>query len=385
VVDVKRLESEFSAHFAAKPRLFSAPGRVNLIGEHTDYNDGFVLPMAIEQRTYVAGAPNGSSRLRVRSLTLGEGHEADLSAPPTKRRGNFLDFVEGTARSLQARGIPVGGCDLLIDSDVPHGAGLSASAALELSVGLALATLSGTPSPDRIQLALAGQTAEHEYVGTMCGIMDQYIAALGQQDAALLIDCRSLEPRAVPLRLGSARVLVCDTKVKHELQSSEYNLRRAECLRGVSLLAKSLPGVRSLRDVSLAQLEQHAASLSEVVRRRCHHVVTENARTLAAAEALSAGNLARVGELMAKSHVSLRDDYQVSCTELDVAVDTALAQHGVYGARMTGGGFGGCTVTLLEEAAIPPVTEALRAAFRARGWNAPVLFSTGAHEGAKAH
>jgi galactokinase len=218
----------------------------------------------------------------------------------------------------------------------------------------------------------------------MCGIMDQFIAALGQKGAALLIDCRSLEPRSVPLRLGSACVLVCDTKVKHELSSSEYNLRRAECLRGVSLLAKFLPGVRSLRDVALDQLDQHSASLPEVVRRRCRHVVTENARTLAAAEALSGGNLARVGELMSESHASLRDDYQVSCTELDVAVATAQAEKGVYGSRMTGGGFGGCTVTLLETDAVERVSNAVKAAFRARGWNEPQLFATGAHDGARA-
>ncbi|HEY6079121.1 MAG TPA: galactokinase family protein, partial [Polyangiaceae bacterium] len=248
-MDIERLKSDFTARYAGKAQVFSAPGRVNLIGEHTDYNEGFVLPMAIERRTYVAGARNGGSLLRVASLGQRSQGEIDLAGPPVKRRGSWLDYIEGTARALLARGFPVVGCDLLIDSEVPTGAGLSASAALELSVGMALATLGGTAEPDRVQLALAGQAAEHEYVGMMCGIMDQYITALGKPDAALLIDCRTLETRSVPMRLSGASVLVCDTRVKHELASSEYNRRRAEGLRGANILARSLPGVRTRRDV----------------------------------------------------------------------------------------------------------------------------------------
>jgi galactokinase len=385
VVDVARLEAQFSARFSRTPQVFSAPGRVNLIGEHTDYNEGFVLPMAIERRTYVAAAPNGTSLLRATSLTLGETIEVDLDRPGPKLRGSWVDFVEGTARALIARKLPVVGTDLLIDSNVPHGAGLSASAALELALGITLVTLAGKPDADRVELALAGQAAEHEYVGTLCGIMDQYIAALGERDAALLIDCRTLEPRRVPLRLGSARVLVCDTKVKHELSSSEYNVRRAECERGVAILSQSLPNLRSLRDVSLSDFTTHAGMLPDVVRRRCLHVVTENARTLAAAEALGEGDLPRVGQLMRESHISLRDDYQVSCAELDVAADVAADEPGVYGARMTGGGFGGCTVTLAEESAVPRVEAAIKAAFRSRGFREPELFATTACEGARRH
>jgi galactokinase len=385
VVDVARLEAQFSARFSRTPQVFSAPGRVNLIGEHTDYNEGFVLPMAIERRTYVAAAPNGTSLLRATSLTLGETIEVDLDRPGPKLRGSWVDFVEGTARALIARKLPVVGTDLLIDSNVPHGAGLSASAALELALGITLVTLAGKPDADRVELALAGQAAEHEYVGTLCGIMDQYIAALGERDAALLIDCRTLEPRRVPLRLGSARVLVCDTKVKHELSSSEYNVRRAECERGVAILSQSLPNLRSLRDVSLSDFTTHAGMLPDVVRRRCLHVVTENARTLAAAEALGEGDLPRVGQLMRESHISLRDDYQVSCAELDVAADVAADEPGVYGARMTGGGFGGCTVTLVEESAVPRVEAAIKAAFRSRGFREPELFATTACEGARRH
>jgi galactokinase len=383
VVDVARLRAEFQALYSAEAQVFSAPGRVNLIGEHTDYNEGFVLPMAIERRTYVAGAPNRSSLVRVKSLTLGQSFELDLERPGPKRRGVWIDYVEGTARALLDRGFPVVGCDLLIDSDVPTGAGVSASAALELSVGIALAMLGGTPEPDRVKLALAGQAAEHQYVGTMCGIMDQYIAAMGHEDAALLIDCRTLETQSVPIRLGHVSVLVCDTRVKHELSSSEYNLRRAECLRASNILAKSLPGVRTLRDVSVADFAKFATELPGVVRSRCRHVVTENARTLAAVEALTAGDLDTMGKLMSESHISLRDDYQVSCEELDVAVDIVSAQQGVYGSRMTGGGFGGCTVTLVDSSAIERVGSAVKEAFAARGWNAPELFSTKACQGAR--
>jgi galactokinase len=383
VIDVASLRAEFEALYGKAPQVFSAPGRVNLIGEHTDYNEGFVLPMAIERRTYVAGAPNGSSEVRVKSLTLGQSFTFDLQRPGPKRRGSWLDYVEGTARALIDRGFPVVGCDLLIDSNVPTGAGVSASAALELAVGISLSMLGGTAEPDRVKLALAGQAAEHQYVGTMCGIMDQYIAALGHVNSALLIDCRTLETVSVPLELGEVSVLICDTRVKHELSSSEYNLRRAECLRGSNILAKSLPGVRTLRDVSVAEFERLAPDLPGVVRNRCRHVVTENARTLAAVDALKTGDLHLFGKLMSESHVSLRDDYEVSCEELDVAVDVATAEAGVYGSRMTGGGFGGCTVSLVENDAVERVGSVVKAAFAARGWKEPELFASTACEGAR--
>ena len=382
-MNIEQLKAQFGEIYAADPEVFSAPGRVNLIGEHTDYNDGFVLPMAIERRTYVAAASNGSSRLRVRSLNVDQAFEADLAEPAVKRRGSWRDYVEGTARALRERGFPVTGADLLIHSDVPAGAGLSASAALELSVGLALATLGGSASPDRVQLALAGQAAEHEYVGTLCGIMDQYIAALGQTDAALLIDCRSLATETVPMRLGDARVLICDTRVKHQLSTSGYNDRRRESARGCQLLGQALPGVRSLRDVQLDDFERLAPELPDVERRRCRHVLTENARTLAAALALAEGDLRELGQLMLKSHASLRDDYEVSCAELDVAVEVAAAQAGAYGARMTGGGFGGCTVSLVEGRAVERVSDAVKTAFAARGWREPELFASTACEGAR--
>src|SRR5438445_641819 len=215
-----------------------------------------------------------------------------------------------------------------------------------MSIALAMTSLVGDKTLTRTDLALAGQAAEQAYVGTMCGVMDQFVAALGQVDHALLIDCRTLEAKPIPLALGGAVLLICDTGVKHELASSEYNLRRAECQRGVELLRHVLPDVRALRDVSVSQFAEHGEKLADPVRKRCRHVVTENARTLAAVRALAERNLDELGRLMVLSHRSLREDYEVTCPELDLCVEVATGLPGVYGARMTGGGFGGCTVNL---------------------------------------
>jgi galactokinase len=291
--------------------------------------------------------------------------------------------VEGTARALVARGVAVGGASLYVESDVPRGAGLSASAALETSVGLALASLAGAEGLDRVTLAKAGQAAEHEYVGTLCGIMDQYIAALGVERHALLVDCRSLEARKIPFELGGQQLVVCDTGVKHELASSAYNERRAQCYEAVRLLQAALPGITALRDVDVASFERHESSLPEVVRRRARHVVTENERTQKATEALAASDWNVFGELMRESHESLRDDYEVSCPELDLAVDEALAHPGVYGARMTGGGFGGCMIALVRTEAAPSLIERVTRALGARFGATAHAFSTGAAGGAR--
>jgi galactokinase len=384
VVDSEALCRQFIALYGGElPRLFSAPGRINLIGEHTDYNDGFVLPLAIERRTYVAASPRPDGLVRAFSCNEQSGIEFDLARPGPKRRGSWLDYVEGTAQALRRAGFAVNGANLLVDSDVPVGAGLSASAALELAIGLALVGLANESNPDRLELALAGQFAEHDYVGTMCGIMDQYVVAFGREQQALLIDCRSLASTPIPLELGSARLLICDTRVKHELASSAYNERRRQCEQGVALLAEQLPGVRALRDVTPDTLAAHAARLPALVAKRCRHVVAENARTLAAAEALKAGRLSELGALMYASHASLRDDYEVSCAELDTAVECTVGVPGVYGSRMTGGGFGGCTVTLVESEAVSEVTAAIEARLGERYRSKPEWLVTRAAQGAR--
>jgi galactokinase len=382
------LVEQFRARHGRVPRVFRAPGRVNLIGEHTDYNDGFVLPMAIERATYIAAAPRDDRTITAASLTLGEPGMLELDRPGPGKTLGWLEYVQGTAQSLMQKGVALRGADLLVDSDVPAGAGLSASAALEIGVGLALLSLGGVElvAPgaglSRVDLALAGQAAEHRFVGTLCGIMDQYIVALGEKDRALLIDCRSMQAELVPVVLTQHAIVICDTRAKHELASSAYNQRRSECESAVEILRHSLSGIRALRDVSVPDFDAHSSKLPEVVRKRARHVVTENARTLEAKTALSAGDLTRFGALMAASHASLRDDYEVSCRELDLAVEIARGVPGVLGARMTGGGFGGCTVNLVEVSAVPALEAALKARFSAEIGRACEVFVTRAAQGA---
>ncbi|HZH03474.1 MAG TPA: galactokinase, partial [Myxococcaceae bacterium] len=361
--------------------LFRAPGRVNLIGEHTDYNDGFVLPMALERATVIAAAPREDRRVEV----VSSGHAPtafDLDAQWGGTQHAWTDYVEGVARVLESAGHRLRGANLMVESDVPSGAGLSSSAALEISVGQALLSLSGIPV-DAKALALWGQKAEHQYVGMLCGVMDQFIVALGKAAHALLIDCRSLEARPVPLDLSRHAVVVCDSGVKHQLASSEYNLRRAECEKGVELLRPVMPAIRALRDVSPQAFEEHQKLLPDVVRRRVRHVVTENARTLAAAQALEGGKPELFGELMAQSHASLRDDYQVSCDELDVLVELASALPQVLGARMTGGGFGGCTVNLVNAGGAEEMQRKVAEGYQRRFGRIPATFITRAGDGAR--
>lgn len=371
----------FGERYGRTARIFRAPGRVNLIGEHTDYNGGFVLPMAIERETVVAAAPRADRTVRAYSTGLGAELSFDLDQPGPPRRGIWLDYVEGVAQALESRGVKLSGADLLIDSDVPAGAGLSSSAALEISVGLALARVSGR-EVDGVTLALAGQQAEHTYVGTLCGIMDQFVAALARARHALLIDCRSLEAEPVPLDTTAAAFVVADTRVKHELSSSEYNVRRAECVRGVELLREHLPGILELRDVSVADFRRHGDALPEPIRRRCRHIVTENERTLGAARALRAGDLAEMGRLMYQSHDSLRNDYEVSSPELDVLVELARRLPGVLGARMTGGGFGGSTVSLVQRESLAEFERALSEGYERETGQRPAILVSEAGAGA---
>ncbi len=304
------------------------------------------MPMAIGFYTWVAASPREDRTLHAYSQRFDEKITFsldELSGPP---RRHWSDFVRGVAATLQQAGHKLSGANLAIHGDVPLGAGLSSSASLEVSIALALTSISGVDLP-RLDLVKLCQAAEHQYVGTRCGIMDQFIAAFGAAHHALLLDCRSLEYQLLPIP-QNVRIVVCNSMVRHELMSGEYNRRRADCEAGVKLLQAFLPGTRALRDVSTADLEIHKGALPEIVYRRCRHVVTENERVLAAAEALQSQNAEAFGQLMYRSHASLCGDYEVSCKELDLLVELASSQPGVYGARMTGGGFGGCTVTLIR-------------------------------------
>jgi galactokinase len=345
MLTVDAMRAQFIELYGVQPRVFSAPGRVNLIGEHTDYNDGFVLPMAIDRRTFVAAAARDDRTIRAASINETGRIEFEIGREYSSGH-DWGRYVYGMAECMRREAFDLRGADLLIASDVPIGAGLSSSAALEISTGFALLGVSGQPL-DPVDLALVGQRAEREFAGTMCGVMDQYIACLGIEGHALLIDCRSLEYRAAPIDIERALVVVCDSMVKRNLASVEYNRRRAECEDGVNRLAKYMPDIQSLRDVEIEDFDLYAGALPETIRRRLNHVITENARTIAAVEALEQGDLAELGKLMYASHESLRRDYEVSCRELDLLVSIASRCEGVFGARMTGGGFGGCTVNLV--------------------------------------
>ena len=330
--------------------VFRAPGRVNLIGEHTDYNDGFVMPAALEFYTYVAAGPRTDRELSVYSIDFDETkcfHLDDLAGGPT---GHWSDYVRGVADVVNASGDPIRGANLVIKGEVPIGAGLSSSAALEVATVLALLANSGL-TWGRVDVAKACQRAEHEYAGTKCGIMDQFISCCARANHALLLDCRSLEYELLRIE-DRVRIVICNTMVKHELAGGEYNRRRADCEAGVRFLQRYLPDIRALRDVSPSQLAEYGVGLPPETYRRCQHVISENARVLEAVQALKDGDLLRFGVLMYASHASLRDDYEVSCKELDLMVELARKCGGVYGARMTGGGFGGCTVNLVDADAV---------------------------------
>ena len=340
------LQTKFRARFGGASNVYRAPGRVNLIGEHTNYNEGYAMPMAIGLSCRVAVGMRADRRLEIYSETLNESVERSLAAADLHPSGNWTDYPVGVAAMLQQKGYSLRGANLFIHSEIPLGAGLSSSAALEVAVGFALLRISGYQI-EPLELASLCQRAENNFVGTRCGIMDQFAACHGQAGMALVLDCRSLEYYPLPLP-NNVALLVCDTKVKHELASSEYNLRRAECEQAVRLLAESLPHVRSLRDLNSTQLGSQRDRLTLQLYKRARHVVTENERVQSAATALKRGDARSMGELMRASHRSLRDDFEVSCAELEAMIEIADRQLGVYGSRLMGGGFGGCTINLVE-------------------------------------
>ena len=359
-----------------------APGRVNLIGEHTDYNEGFVLPAAIDREVRIALRPTGDDRVEVTSLQANEtaAFRFDELRPRGGRPGSWIDYVAGTAWAMREAGLPVRGFRGVLDSSVPVGSGLSSSAAVELAASWALFDPTA-PRPPVARMALICQRAENAYVGVSCGIMDQYASAAGVAGHALLLDCRSLEASTAPLPPGVSLV-VCDTASPRRLEASAYNERRSECETAVRIIAAGESGVRALRDVDEAMLDRWADRLPDRVRMRCEHVVREDARVLQTVAALRAGDLEEVGRAFAASHASLRDLYEVSSPELDAMVAIAASVPGVVGARLTGAGFGGCTVNLVRDEAVETLRAAVLERYPVATGLTPRVYATRAADGA---
>ncbi len=357
------LSRQFQRIYGRAPRWFvAAPGRVNVIGEHTDYNDGFVLPMAIERYCVMAADLSRTSQnISVHDEQVGEKAVIDISKPVEKGNPKWSNYVRGVIAGFQQRGVKIPALDVVMLSTVPLGGGLSSSAALEVCTATLLETATGKKM-DPIEKALLCQKAEHEFAGVPCGIMDQFISVMGKANHLLLLDCRTRETKLVPVNDPSVELLIANTNVKHELGSGEYAVRRSQCEEAAKIL-----GFASLRDATAELLEQKKSQMSDVVFRRARHVIGENERTVNAAEGVRNSNWPTVGQLMYASHRSLRDDYEVSCKELDAVVEIAESigeQGGVYGCRMTGGGFGGCAVALVKSDAIDAISKKLAADYR---------------------
>lgn len=377
----ERIAEMFSNCFGQAPRrIAAAPGRVNLIGEHTDYNDGFVLPMAIELYTLIAGSCHPERSVTAHSVTTGQ--TATFNLRPRMERGNpsWSNYLRGVLAEFEKRQLRISGFNAVIDSTLPYGGGLASSAALEVATATLMEACTGQKL-DPIQKALLCQQAEHDFAQVPCGIMDQFTSVLAQENNALLLDCRARAATPVPMSDPAITVLIINTQVRHTLADGEYARRRSECESAARTL-----GVPALRDATLDVLEKARSAMDPTAFRRARHVITENERTLLAADAIKQGEWQRVGELMYASHASLREDYQVSCAELDLIVETAKrisAQEGMFGCRMTGAGFGGCAVGLVKTEAVKWVGRKIQEAYEQRTGNQPMIFSSRPAGGAR--
>ena len=373
--------AEFQNHYGRPPRwIAAAPGRVNVIGEHIDYNDGYVLPMAIERYAIMAAdAAPAPGAVSIYDAQFKETAAIDVSGPVTKGEPKWSNYIRGVLAGFQGRGVEIPALDVAFLSTVPFGGGLSSSAALEVSTATLLEAVTGK-TIDPVEKALLAQKAEHDFAGVPCGIMDQFISALGREGHLLLLDCRTRGTELVPMDDPSVALLVINTNVKHELSGGEYAERRAQCEEA----ARNL-GVKSLRDVTAEQLEKGKEKMSDVVFRRARHVIGEIARTVHAADSIRRSDWAAAGQLMSASHAALRDDYEVSCAELDAVVEIAEAiglEGGVYGCRMTGGGFGGCCVALVKADRADAITAKIAADYKARTGIEASLFASRPASGA---
>lgn len=358
---IEDVTSEFNQRFAhANPLVIQSPGRVNLIGEHTDYNEGFVLPAAINRVAIMALASNGSSQVNTYSADLRKNHSFDLKKPLVKSDEGWPNYIMGAVDQLIKAGYDVQGFDLVFGANIPIGAGLSSSAAVEDGVLYGVSELFGLNVP-RLDIVKMGQKTENEFVGVNCGVMDQFINVFGEENRVLKLDCRSLDYELVPFERDDLSIILCDTQVRRELASSEYNKRRKQCEKGVAFLQDKMPDktINSLRDVSLQMLEDYKNEMDPVVHKRCKYVVEENHRVLDGSDDLSRDDFNSFGKRMYASHDGLSNDYEVSCEELDVLVEEAQNIDGVYGARMMGAGFGGCTINLVEDHAVDSFTDTI--------------------------
>jgi galactokinase len=372
----RRLGAAFEDVDADAMRLVRAPGRVNLIGEHTDYNDGFVLPVAIDLEAWIGYVPTGDRRVEL-ELEDGSRDGFDLDRP-AEARGGWIRRLAGMAWALAEQEVDLHGLRGVLFSEIPIGAGLSSSAAVE--VAMAWALTDARPPMEPMEVARAAQRSENGFVGVRSGIMDPFASAFGQRDSALLLDCRSFEHRAIPLPVDRYAIVACDTRAPHRLEASEYNARRDQCEAAVSSVARARPQVRSLRDVTSPMLAD--AALDPLIRRRAEHVIRENERVMRAVDALHAGAMDELGRLFSESHASLRDLYEVSSPDLDALVDIATATPGVVAARMTGAGFGGCTVNIVERGAVERLRDAVMREYPARAGRDAAVYEVKAVDGA---
>ncbi|HEY0456814.1 MAG TPA: galactokinase [Verrucomicrobiae bacterium] len=370
----------FTEKFGLRPQwIAAAPGRVNLIGEHTDYNDGFVLPMGIERYTVLAAAANGSRNIQLESLNNCGSANINLAQPLTRAKPAWTNYIRGVLDGFIKRGQTIPGLNVLIESTVPIGGGLSSSAALEVSTATLLEAVTGYRM-EPVDKALLAQKAEHEFAGVPCGIMDQFTSVMATQDHLLLLDCRSRKTELVPLNDPAITILIINTNVRHELTGGEYAERRAQCEQAANILEAP-----SLRSANMDQLLAARSKMENVIFRRARHVITEIARTLDAAREIRSRNWRKAGELMYASHASLRDDFEVSCAELDLTVEIACKlgeTGGVYGCRMTGGGFGGCAVALVKSSAVEKISQEISRAYFAKTKIEASIFSSRPGQGA---
>lgn len=377
---IAHVKETFTKHFGAKFRLFAAPGRINLIGEHTDYNNGFVMPAAIDKRIYLAIEPNVDQSVKIVSIDFNETVEFSINDSP-QNLPHWAKYPYGVIKEIQADGHSVMGFIAVFGGDIPSGAGLSSSAALESVFAFALNSLFNL-NIDKLNLAKIGQRAEHNYAGVKCGIMDQFASIHGKAGHVIKLDCRSLQFEYFPLELSDYELILADTQVKHSLASSEYNRRRYACEEGVMYLRSQMPQVRSLRDVRSKDVYAFRGMMGEQIFLCCEYVTEENERVIDTSKALAEGNLQRVGELLYQSHHGLSRKYFVSCDELDLLVDTTKTIDGVLGARMMGGGFGGCTINLVKSSEEQIFMEKASAAFLQKFGKKPLFYKVNISEGA---